>query len=130
MNQMCSRSELFPKQKAPTAGMGKPEAEVAPLQGRQVQPMQPNARYMVFLMFISFSQSSRFLFVFNHMAYRHKGWWKIILGRKTHDRSNALPHLRPIAMHLAVGAEGFRLHKGASVTALPGIPIQGGALGG
>ena len=64
------------------------------------------------------------------MAYRHKGMVEDHPGAgKNHDRPNSLPHLRPIAMHLAVGAEGFRLHKGASVTALPGIPIQGGALG-
>ena len=48
---------------------------------------------------------------------------------KPHHGPNLLPHVRLVAMHLAVGAEGLGLHKGAPVAALPGISIQGGAVG-
>ena len=47
---------------------------------------------------------------------------------KAHDFPDFLPHVRLIAVHFAVGAEGFRLHEGAAVAAAAGIGIQGGAV--
>ncbi len=44
--------------------------------------------------------------------------------RKSHHLANLLPHIWPVTMHPAVGAKGFRLHKGAAVAALTGIPVQ------
>ena len=49
--------------------------------------------------------------------------------RKTHHGADPFPHIRPIAMHLAIGAEGFGLHERAPVTALPGVFRKRGALG-
>lgn len=47
---------------------------------------------------------------------------------KAHDFPDFLPHVRLIAVHFAVGAEGFRLHEGAAVAAAAGIGIQSGTV--
>ena len=43
---------------------------------------------------------------------------------ESHDFANFFPHLRLIAVHLAIGTKGFVLHEGTFVTALPRIVIQ------
>lgn len=42
----------------------------------------------------------------------HHSW-----ARKCHDFPNLMPHIRPIAMYFAVGAESFLFHKRAVVAA-------------
>ena len=48
---------------------------------------------------------------------------------KPHDSPDLRAHLRLVTMHLTVGAEGFCLHEGAPVAALPGVGVQSGPVG-
>lgn len=59
----------------------------------------------------------------NGMAENHP--W----AGKTHDLPNLFTHFLFVAMHCAVGAEGFCLHERALIAPLPGVGIQGGAVG-
>jgi len=50
------------------------------------------------------------------MTDRHNRMMKDHSGAgETHDLANLFTHVFLVAMHLAVGAEGFRLHEGAFV---------------
>lgn len=63
-------------------------------------------------------------------GFRLRGEWPCPVGGtdpgtgEFHNFLNSFSHILLVAMHLAVGAEGLCLHKGAEVAALCGIGIQ------
>ena len=71
------------------------------------------------------SQSSFFLMGFDYVTNGHVRSVEQHPGAgEFHNFLNSFSHILLVAMHLAVGAEGLCLHKGAEVAALCGIGIQ------